>query len=165
MKKCPQCNKEIKNRHNKFCNSSCSASYNNIRKPKKVREKFKCLACGKENEKRHSKISRNKFCNSVCSGKYRKVLTKERFKNGEVSHRNTMRKILSEEIGYECAECGISEWNNNPITLQVDHKDGNPGNHELSNVQLLCPNCHTQQATWGGRNKGNGRKSRGLPLY
>jgi hypothetical protein len=39
-----------------------------------------------------------------------------------------------------CERCGfIAEHS---CQLDVDHKDGNHKNHELSNLQTLCANCH-----------------------
>lgn len=55
--------------------------------------------------------------------------------------------------GYSCETCGISEWLDKPITLEMDHIDGNNQNDDLSNLRLLCPNCHSQTKTWRGRNK------------
>jgi len=52
-------------------------------------------------------------------------------------------------IPYECGECGIgTEYNNKLMILQMDHIDGNPENHHLDNLRLLCPNCHTQTDTY-----------------
>lgn len=52
-----------------------------------------------------------------------------------------------------CEECGCGAvWNNKPLTLQVDHKDGDNTNHRLENLRLLCPNCHTQTSTFGSKN-------------
>jgi 5-methylcytosine-specific restriction endonuclease McrA len=59
----------------------------------------------------------------------------------------------------------LSKWNNLPITLEVDHIDGNASNNLPSNLRLVCPNCHSQTSTWKGGNKGKGRKSLGLPLH
>lgn len=53
----------------------------------------------------------------------------------------------------KCEKCGIIEWQNKPLNMQLDHKDGNPSNHKLENLQLLCPNCHTQTDTYCGKNK------------
>ena len=49
---------------------------------------------------------------------------------------------------YMCDECGISEWNTKPLTLELDHIDGDVSNNELSNLRLLCPNCHSQTSTY-----------------
>jgi len=49
---------------------------------------------------------------------------------------------------YQCEECGIKDWNGKPISLELNHKDGNNGNHQLKNLELLCPNCHSQTPTY-----------------
>lgn len=49
---------------------------------------------------------------------------------------------------YQCEHCGIQHWNGKPISLELDHIDGNNGNHSLDNLQLLCPNCHSQTDTY-----------------
>ena len=45
---------------------------------------------------------------------------------------------------YRCEICGIDSWNNKPIVLELHHKNGNHDDGKLSNLQLLCPNCHSQ---------------------
>lgn len=51
---------------------------------------------------------------------------------------------------HRCDGCGIgSEYNGKPLTLQTDHRDGNPENNNQRNLRWLCPNCHTQTPTWG----------------
>lgn len=63
------------------------------------------------------------------------------------------RKLLSE--GYMelvCVICNNTEWNGKPIPLQLDHIDGNSSNNNLSNLRLLCPNCHAQTDTYCGKN-------------
>jgi hypothetical protein len=64
------------------------------------------------------------------------------------------RKILETNgVDKICVECGIGTmWNKKPITLHVDHKDGNNKNDELTNLRYLCPNCHSQTDTYAGRN-------------
>ena len=51
-----------------------------------------------------------------------------------------------------CEICRISEWCGKPITLELDHVNGDNKNHSLENIRLLCPNCHSQTPTWRGRN-------------
>jgi hypothetical protein len=88
-----------------------------------------------------------------------------RFQQGLVRERPALRRHLTKTQGYKCACCGVFEWNGKPITLVVDHIDGNAGNNVPGNLRLLCPNCNSQTETFSGRNKGRGRKSRGLPLH
>lgn len=58
----------------------------------------------------------------------------------------------------QCALCGIGpEWNGQPLTLQIDHINGDRLDDSRENLRLLCPNCHTQTPTFGGKAHG-GRK-------
>ena len=52
----------------------------------------------------------------------------------------------------KCEICGIDEWNGKPIICQLDHINGNPKDHRLDNLQIICPNCHSQTDTYCGRN-------------
>jgi Zn finger protein HypA/HybF involved in hydrogenase expression len=74
--------------------------------------------------------------------------------------KNGLKRFLTEEYGYKCAECGLSEWRNKPIVLELEHRDGNSENNEFENLCLICPNCHSQTDTYKGKNKGNGRHAR-----
>ena len=40
-----------------------------------------------------------------------------------------------------------------PLTLAVDHVDGDFSNNEPDNVRFLCPNCHSQTEDFAGRSK------------
>ncbi len=53
----------------------------------------------------------------------------------------------------KCAICGIKEWNHKLINLELDHIDGIRFNHDLSNLRLLCPNCHSQTDTFRAKNR------------
>ena len=82
----------------------------------------------------------------------------------EKIERPTIRKYLAEERGYKCEVCSISDWEGKPITLQVDHINGDPSNDHPDNLRLICPNCHSQTDSFSGANKGSGRAARGLSL-
>jgi len=56
--------------------------------------------------------------------------------------------------GHICEGCSLTEWCDESIPLELDHIDGDPDNNVESNLRLLCPNCHAQQPTHKGRNKG-----------
>lgn len=54
----------------------------------------------------------------------------------------------------KCLFCGLEEeWNGQPITLQIDHINGNNKDNRIENLRILCPNCHTQTDTFAGRNR------------
>jgi hypothetical protein len=47
-----------------------------------------------------------------------------------------------------------------PIALHLHHVDGNSKNNSLSNLKILCPNCHSQTDNYAGRNKKASNKVR-----
>lgn len=64
--------------------------------------------------------------------------------------RRLVREGLKEDL---CEECGISEWQGKPLSVQLHNKNGDGTDNRLENIALLCPNCHSQTETWGGRNR------------
>ena len=54
----------------------------------------------------------------------------------------------------KCEICGISEWLEKPISLQLHHINGIHNDNRLSNLQLLCPNCHSQTDNFGTKGRG-----------
>lgn len=73
-----------------------------------------------------------------------------------------MDYLLAKKLkkSYKCEICGVSEWNNKPITLQIHHIDGNHFNNVISNLQILCPNCHSQTDTYCSKNRMRYKKSK-----
>jgi 5-methylcytosine-specific restriction endonuclease McrA len=54
-----------------------------------------------------------------------------------------------------CQCCGISDWQSRPLSLELHHVNGDGQDNRLENLMLLCPNCHSQTDSWGGRNAAN----------
>ena len=62
-------------------------------------------------------------------------------------------KLFSEGIKeYKCEKCGCTHWNNEQLALQLHHINGNDIDNRLENLQILCPNCHSQTDNFCGRN-------------
>ena len=115
------------------------------------RRTFNCLYCGKENNWKYQGNISNKFCNLDCNQSYR-ILEKM---NVEFPTKSTAYTYMKRFVEYRCNECGITEYNGKPITLQVDHISGNNNDHRKENLRWLCPNCHSQTETWGVKNVSN----------
>lgn len=166
---CAQCGQPLpyEKRHNKFCNSSCSASYSNTRRERtKTKTKtFVCMNCGKINK--ISKCSVRKFCNTKCQMEYQQNQYIQKWKKGEVDGlsgyqlNGRIKKYMLEKAEYKCEICGWHEIN--PVTgkspLEVHHIDGDYTNNIEENLQVLCPNCHSLTSTYKAINK-CGRKQR-----
>jgi hypothetical protein len=45
-------------------------------------------------------------------------------------------------------------WEGSPLPLILDHVNGNRLDNSPHNLRYLCPNCDSQLATRGGRNRG-----------
>jgi hypothetical protein len=76
------------------------------------------------------------------------------FLYGSTIGTSTLRKrIIQHKLKeYQCEICKIDDWNNNSISLQLDHKDGDRKNNILDNLRWLCPNCHSQTPTFCSKN-------------
>lgn len=63
-----------------------------------------------------------------------------------------LKRLFKEKIKEQkCECCGISEWQDKPITLQLHHINGNHNDNRLTNLKVLCPNCHSQTDNWGSK--------------
>ena len=51
-----------------------------------------------------------------------------------------------------CYSCGLEEWMEKLIPLELHHVDGDNIDNNLSNLQLLCPNCHALTNNYRGKN-------------
>ena len=64
------------------------------------------------------------------------------------------RNELKEEFGFDiltCSVCGIKEWNNRPVIMELDHLNRITNDSRIENLSPKCPNCHQQ--TLGYKNR------------
>lgn len=55
-------------------------------------------------------------------------------------------------LATKCYVCEIENWLGKPLSLQLDHINGDGRDWRVENLRLLCPNCHSQTENWGSRN-------------
>lgn len=110
-------------------------------------------------------VSRNKFRsyadkyslfspNQAGKGIWKGVSYKDKedvFTEGKLP-RSVLIKWLKRIREWKCECCGLSEWNGKELTLEIHHIDGNPNNNVINNLQILCPNCHSQTYNWRSKN-------------
>lgn len=63
------------------------------------------------------------------------------------------RLVKAGLLEYKCKICDIKSWNDKPISLHLDHINGDSSDNRLENLRILCPNCHSQTETYCGSKK------------
>lgn len=147
MKTCPKCGKE----HEKpgtFCSRICANSRkwtDEQKQQRSIQLKETFSTFSKEELKQRSlkgSNARSKTCRD-------RLLSSDTSKLG---HDGRRKRVMMEQDG-KCNKCGIDSWMGKPISLELEHIDGNNKNNDRSNLECLCPNCHAQTSTWRGRNR------------
>lgn len=135
---CKQCGDKLprKKKNNKFCSSSCAATFNNTGREKVPR--YKCLYCD-------TMIKQGKYCSNSCSSKSKvKYFTEEereavrKRRNCEVSA--NYRAKVKNQTPPDADRKAIREFYNNcPEGYEVDRiiPISKGGLHTLSNLQYL----------------------------
>jgi DNA-binding CsgD family transcriptional regulator len=61
-------------------------------------------------------------------------------------------RLLSQGLRQNrCQACGLTEWQGRPLSLALHHINGDRLDNRVANLELLCPNCHSQTDNFGGR--------------
>jgi hypothetical protein len=119
------------NRGRVFCSVNCCGIFN--------RKEIPCAMCGKLIMAGLNK----KTCSRGCANKYR---TGIKYKMGrpsksKVRSQQLLKIRLLKERGKKCERCNYNKYE----ILQIHHKNRDRNNNELSNLELICPNCHYEE--------------------
>lgn len=138
--------KEIKRGFGKFCSFRCSATF---RKNKPLHKEHNCICemCGTSFYRNRSRLLSSKSGLTFCSRKCKDEAQKLKHNNfsiqpahyGQGNGIHSYRKWALDELPLKCNRCGYDTFTE---ILQVHHKDKNRTNSSLSNLEVLCPNCH-----------------------
>src|ERR1700679_3561106 len=148
---------------NFFCNSSCAATYNNSKHPKRIK-KPKPIKIKMSKPNKRSKIynclicsvilsTKRNYCDqcrpAIISAKAKKYWEEQYIKHiidwqsgkimgnkGEGQVTCFIRKYLFDKYNSKCSECGWAKINpvTNKIPLEIDHIDGDWNNHKENNL-------------------------------
>lgn len=160
---CPGCgrDKSFGARRSTYCSKECWVRH---KKPNRVLT-ARCPACQNLMYKKKGK----RTCSHECHHELRHQKYIERWLAGRETGNvkgelvsNHIKRWLKETRGNRCEQC---KWDTiHPVLgyvqLNVDHTDGNAGRTTPNNIRLLCLRCHGMTPTYGGLNRGNGRKLR-----
>ncbi len=167
--KCKQCQNvlsyEDKRLRKIFCSRSCAGVFNNTGKRKAKLKLASCKNC--DLEFAFNSSSRGKFCSAKCQGHYRREEVIKLWKDG--THKGYygktklvapfIRAYLFNKYENKCCKCGWNKINftTGKIPLEVNHIDGNAENCSESNLELICPNCHSLTPNFRALNKNSKR--------
>jgi len=70
------------------------------------------------------------------------------------SHKLRLRLLSEGVFKPVCSNCKRKTWLGSPIPLELEHINGDNLDNSLTNLCLLCPNCHALTPTYRGKNKG-----------
>jgi hypothetical protein len=63
-----------------------------------------------------------------------------------------IKSWAKKNLTYQCKLCKNEGTHlGAPLSLQLDHVNGNPRDNQIHNLRWLCPNCHSQCSTYGGK--------------
>lgn len=129
---CLKCNKEF-NHYNYDSQEYCSKECYHIT-VRELRPKANCVICSTEIELTAHRASRNdkNYCSRECYNNRAEGNTK-RLKRGT--------KYYTDKLDAAVCECGEERT----YLLEIHHIDGNHGNNNENNLEIVCSNCHMKR--------------------
>jgi hypothetical protein len=136
--KCIICGKDIyrrpaeiqRSKGNMFCSITCYGIACRKEKP--------CIVCGAPILAGANK----KTCSRACANRHRAGIEyKMHQPKSKVKYYKALKSRLLKARGNMCEICGYARFE----ILEVHHKDRDRINNSLDNLELICPNCHSEE--------------------
>lgn len=113
-----------------FCSVSCYGV--------SCRKEIPCSVCGKLILAGLNKQTCSRNCANINRTGLKYKINRPRDK---VISQRALKVRLLEIRGKKCERCNYDKYE----ILQVHHKDKNRNNNQISNLELICPNCHFEK--------------------
>jgi len=147
MKQCPKCSSSH-SKPGKFCSRTCANSRNFTEESKRKRANTFSIWYNSLSIEERKNYNFKKTSPEIIAKRKETFEKKWREKSwDELPHKKKKEIIVKEQKG-ACLGCYLSDWMDKPLTLELDHIDGNNKNNVKENLRALCPNCHSQTPTW-----------------
>lgn len=110
-----------------------------------------------------------RYCNNLCHKNYQNAQSIKEWQSGGIDYvgyngknmliKPFIKNYLLEKHDHKCQKCGWGEMHEitKKVPLQIHHIDGNSENCLETNLQVLCPNCHTLTHNYGNLNRNSPR--------
>lgn len=138
----------------RFCGAACARSFSTKNKRVEINKSISKSLKGRNLSENHRLNLKDSWSKREHPTVYNKLeLDIILVENSKYSTQTVKRRILQENVlEYCCAKCpNKGEHNNKPLTLQLHHINGKNKDHRLSNLEFLCPNCHSQTENYAGK--------------
>lgn len=152
MKECPRCSR-LHEKPGTYCSHSCANSRSHSAETKlKIAESVSAQKREKPSSEKQKVAIRKAMLKMKENAHNRLMSTPVEMLSG-----SARRKRIRLEQSNACAICNLTDWLGMPITLELDHVNGDNKDNRRENLRALCPNCHAQTPTW--------RKAKSHPLW
>lgn len=140
-------NKEIKRGFGKFCNKKCSGEHKSKNKIM-LDNNVSCALCSKQFHMSESKQKLSKSGLYFCCREHKdlsqkiggiKEIMPQHYGTGNISDSQVYRRFVFSTKQKICERCGYKE---NEAAIIIHHKDRNRYNGNITNLEVLCCNCH-----------------------
>jgi hypothetical protein len=132
-----------------FCSMKCAKGFSSKEKRKEINEKLSITMKSNGSAARiltpTARENSLKAWRKICIERF--SLPWDKLIETNPSKHLLKRRILLEQSN-KCNCCGIDKWNGKSIKFHLHHKDGNGNNITRDNLEVLCPNCHSQTDTY-----------------